>query len=52
MGDREIPMQELLYDETGTHEVNEQLHLSYFSGFVDQFHVMNANTSHSENDDV
>lgn len=50
MIDKDIPMQELLFDETGTSEVNEQLHNSYFSGFVDQYHVLNSIAANSEED--
>lgn len=52
MADREIPMQELLYDETGAYAVNEQLHHSYFSGYVDQYHVNNSIASNGETEDV
>ncbi|QOR65834.1 hypothetical protein IM538_18790 [Cytobacillus suaedae] len=52
MEDRDIPMQELLFDETGTSEVNEQLHHSYFSGFVDQYHVLNSVAANSEDEDI
>jgi hypothetical protein len=52
MADKVIPMQELLYDETGTNEVNEQLNHSYFSGFVDQYHVTNSTAANSENEDI
>ncbi|MBE4908268.1 hypothetical protein IMZ08_09390 [Bacillus luteolus] len=52
MTDKDIPMQELLFDETGTSEVNEQLHNAYFSGFVDQYHVLNSTAVNSEEEEI
>lgn len=45
-------MQGLMYDETGTLEVNEQLYSSYYSGFVNEFSEADTTSDEEKNEDL
>ncbi|MDF0727529.1 hypothetical protein PY093_12600 [Cytobacillus sp. S13-E01] len=49
---KSMPIQGLMYDETGTLEVNEQLYSSYYSGFVDQFSEANSTLEEEKNEEL